>query len=48
MFGLPAASATPTRSTDRVALCAIEVEGVPRILVEEALWKCATMLQEAS
>lgn len=48
VFGLPAASAMPTRSTDTVAVCAIAVEGVPRILAEEALWKCAKMLQEAS
>ena len=48
IFGAAAASATPARGTQRVALCAIGVEGVPRIIVEEALWKCARALTEAS
>jgi len=46
IFGDPADRALPSRSTSRVALCAIEVAGVPQIASEEALWKCATLIEQ--
>ena len=38
-----------TRETDRMALCALGVKGVPRISLEEALWSAAeTLYTDAS
>lgn len=47
IFGVAAESATPARSTARLALCAVGVNGVPQILAEEALWKCASIVAAA-
>lgn len=33
--------------TERIAVCAIQVQGVPAISVEEALWSCAGVLSGA-
>jgi DNA/RNA-binding domain of Phe-tRNA-synthetase-like protein len=37
-----------TGDTERIALCAVRVEGVPDICVEEALWTSADILDPAS
>ena len=33
------------RETQRVAVCAIQVQGVPDISVEEAIWNCVSVLR---
>lgn len=49
IFGETAPEAEVQRGkTERVAVCAIQVRGVPDISVEEALWTCAGALREAS
>lgn len=45
VFGDTAAGRGVTGDTARIALCAVRVEGVPDISVEEALWTCADILQ---
>jgi DNA/RNA-binding domain of Phe-tRNA-synthetase-like protein len=44
VFGGTAAGRGVTGDTARIALCAVRVEGVPDISVEEALWTCADIL----
>lgn len=44
LFGEPVASSQPGSRTERVALVAVAVDGVPAIHVEEALWICAELL----
>jgi DNA/RNA-binding domain of Phe-tRNA-synthetase-like protein len=47
--GLVFGDTAPGRGVDgdtaRIALCALQVEGVPDISVEEALWTCADILE---
>jgi DNA/RNA-binding domain of Phe-tRNA-synthetase-like protein len=47
--GLVFGDTAPGRGVDgdtaRIALCAVQVEGVPDISVEEALWTCADILE---
>jgi DNA/RNA-binding domain of Phe-tRNA-synthetase-like protein len=45
IFGDTAPKIDVSRETRRVAVCAIQVHGVPDISVEEALWSCAGVLQ---
>ena len=45
VFGDTAAGRGVTGDTARIALCAVRVEGVPDISVEEALWTCANILE---
>jgi DNA/RNA-binding domain of Phe-tRNA-synthetase-like protein len=44
VFGDTAAGLGVTGDSRRIALCAVRVEGVPDISVEEALWTCAEIL----
>jgi DNA/RNA-binding domain of Phe-tRNA-synthetase-like protein len=44
VFGDTAAGRGVSGDTQRIALCAVRVEGVPDISVEEALWTCADIL----
>ena len=44
IFGDTAPEAEVGRSTERVALCAVQVQGVPMISVEEAIWASADAL----
>lgn len=44
IFGDTAAGRGVTGDTERIALCAVQVEGVPDISVEEALWTAADIL----
>lgn len=48
LFGEPAPSALPRRSTRRVTLAAIRVKGVPEVSVEEAIWTAADTLSAAT
>ena len=45
VFGDTAPERGVTGDTARIALCAVRVQGVPDISVEEALWTCADILQ---
>jgi DNA/RNA-binding domain of Phe-tRNA-synthetase-like protein len=45
LFGEPGAAHQVTRRTERVALFALAVGGVPDIHVEEALWICSELLR---
>jgi DNA/RNA-binding domain of Phe-tRNA-synthetase-like protein len=45
IFGETAEGYEVKRETQRVAVCAIQVQGVPDISVEEALWNCVNVLQ---
>jgi DNA/RNA-binding domain of Phe-tRNA-synthetase-like protein len=45
IFGETAESYEVQRETQRVAVCAVQVQGVPDISVEEAIWNCANVLQ---
>jgi DNA/RNA-binding domain of Phe-tRNA-synthetase-like protein len=45
IFGETAPRLEVQRETRRVAVCAIQVQGVPDISVEEALWCCVGVLQ---
>jgi DNA/RNA-binding domain of Phe-tRNA-synthetase-like protein len=45
VFGDTAAGRGVTGDTARIALCAVRVEGVPDISVEESLWTCANILE---
>lgn len=47
VFGDTAAGHGVSGDTARIALCAVRVEGVPDISVEEALWTCADILQSS-
>ena len=44
VLGEAAAEVAVTRRTERMLLCALEVKGVPRISVEEALWIAGEVL----
>lgn len=44
IFGDTAPTHEVTRGTQRVAVCAIQVQGVPDISVEEAIWNCVNVL----
>ncbi|MGB2694823.1 MAG: phenylalanine--tRNA ligase beta subunit-related protein [Dehalococcoidia bacterium] len=44
VFAEAATGARPRAGCERVALLAVGVDGVPAIMVEEALWKCATIV----
>ncbi len=48
LFGEPSAMHEATTRTRRVALFALQVEGVPAMHVEEALWSCHTRLEWAA
>jgi DNA/RNA-binding domain of Phe-tRNA-synthetase-like protein len=45
IFGETSPAHDVTRDTQRVAVCAIQVQGVPDISVEEAIWSCANALR---
>ena len=45
VFGDTAAGRGVSGDTARIVLCAVRVEGVPEISVEEALWTCAGILE---
>jgi DNA/RNA-binding domain of Phe-tRNA-synthetase-like protein len=45
LFGELAPGHEPGAGTDRVALFALQVDGVPSLYVEEALWTCSTTLE---
>jgi DNA/RNA-binding domain of Phe-tRNA-synthetase-like protein len=47
LFGATAADREVTRHTRRIAVAAIQVDGVPRIAVDEALWMVAATLAAA-
>jgi DNA/RNA-binding domain of Phe-tRNA-synthetase-like protein len=47
VLGEPAADAGVTPASRRMILCALQVKGVPRISVEEALWVAAEWLYTA-
>jgi DNA/RNA-binding domain of Phe-tRNA-synthetase-like protein len=47
MFGDVANGAAPDRATNRMALGALRVKGVPNVNVEEALWTAAELLESA-
>lgn len=47
LFGEPAATCVVTRRTTRLLLFALRVDGVPRLHVAEALWRCAETLAAA-
>jgi hypothetical protein len=44
VFGDTAAGCGVSGDSRRIVLCAVRVEGVPDISVEEALWTCADIL----
>jgi DNA/RNA-binding domain of Phe-tRNA-synthetase-like protein len=48
LFGEPLRTHLATTQTRRVALFALQVEGVPAMCVEEALWSCHTRLEWAA
>jgi DNA/RNA-binding domain of Phe-tRNA-synthetase-like protein len=48
LFGDAAESVLPGRGTERIALAAVTVKGVPRMAVEEALWNAAEVLAEGA
>lgn len=45
IFGDTAPAAEVQRATERIAVCAVQVQGVPDISVEEAIWTCAGVLR---
>lgn len=45
LFGDTAPGRGVDGNTARIALCAVQVQGVPDISVEEALWTCASILE---
>ncbi len=47
LFGATSEGLTVRRSTRRIAIAAVQVDGVPQIAVEEALWMVATTLEAA-
>jgi DNA/RNA-binding domain of Phe-tRNA-synthetase-like protein len=44
LFGDAAPAALPAKGTERIALAAVHVKGVPALSVEEALWSAAELL----
>lgn len=47
LFGELAPPRRPTRETERLRIFALQVQGVPELHVEEALWLCAEALDAA-
>jgi hypothetical protein len=47
LFGELAPGCEPRPDTGRLALFAVQVDGVPDIFVEEALWTCRTVLERS-
>jgi DNA/RNA-binding domain of Phe-tRNA-synthetase-like protein len=47
LFGATAEDRGVTRATGRIAVAAVQVEGVPQIAVDEALWMVAATLEAA-
>ena len=47
LFGGTGENRTVSRATRRIAIAAVQVDGVPQIAVEEALWMVAATLQAA-
>jgi len=47
IFGETAPDYAVSRQTERVAVCAVRVDGVPNISVEEAIWSCVSVLRAA-
>jgi DNA/RNA-binding domain of Phe-tRNA-synthetase-like protein len=47
LFGASGGKRSVTRSTRRIAIAAIQVDGVPQIAVDEALWMVAATLEAA-
>jgi DNA/RNA-binding domain of Phe-tRNA-synthetase-like protein len=47
LFGATGKDRTVTRRTRRIAIAAIQVDGVPRIAIDEALWMVAATLEAA-
>lgn len=47
LFGATSAGRSVSRNTRRVAIAAVQVDGVPQIAVDEALWMVAATLQAA-
>jgi DNA/RNA-binding domain of Phe-tRNA-synthetase-like protein len=47
IFGDTAESWEVGSATERIAICAIQVQGVPAISIEEAIWSCAGVLSNA-
>ena len=45
LFGDAADAARPSRRTERLALAAVRVKGVPALSVEEALWSAAELIE---
>jgi DNA/RNA-binding domain of Phe-tRNA-synthetase-like protein len=45
IFGETAEAYEVRRETQRVAVCAVQVQGVPDISVEEAIWNCVNVLR---
>jgi DNA/RNA-binding domain of Phe-tRNA-synthetase-like protein len=45
LFGEPAPACAASKRTTRLLLFAVQVDGVPRLHVEEALWQCAEALK---
>lgn len=48
IFGETAESHEVRRETQRVAVCAVQVQGVPDISVEEAIWNCVDVLRSGT
>jgi len=48
LFGVTAERREVGRDTSRVAVAAIQVDGIPQIAVDEALWQVAATLQAAA
>jgi DNA/RNA-binding domain of Phe-tRNA-synthetase-like protein len=48
IFGETAEGCQVSRETQRIAVCATQVQGVPDISVEEAIWSCADVLRAGS
>jgi DNA/RNA-binding domain of Phe-tRNA-synthetase-like protein len=47
LFGATASGRAVTRDTRRIAVAAVQVNGIPQIAVEEALWLASTTLRAA-
>jgi DNA/RNA-binding domain of Phe-tRNA-synthetase-like protein len=47
IFGETAEDWEVDSRTERIAICAIQVQGVPAISIEEAIWSCAGVLSNA-
>jgi len=47
LFGATGEGRDVRRNTRRIAVAAVQVDGVPQIAVDEALWMVATTLEAA-